>query len=82
MRPAITACFIASAIATGSLACAMPVLEITASQPNSIAIAALKLAEAAKVDGTPTFIIDGQVRPGPVDDKESKELTKGHDKRG
>src|SRR6478752_9216707 len=39
-RPASTASFIAAAICTGSRAWAMPVLEITASQPSSIATAA------------------------------------------
>ncbi len=35
------------------------------------------LAERAKIDGTPTFIIDGKVRAGAVDDDTLKAMTKG-----
>ncbi len=35
------------------------------------------LAERAKIDGTPTFIIDGKVRAGAVDDDVLKQMTKG-----
>ena len=38
--------------------------------------AAHKLAEQAKIDGTPTFIINGKVHPGEITDAELKELTK------
>jgi len=37
--------------------------------------AALKLADAAKIDGTPTFIIDGKIHPGAVDEADLKALT-------
>jgi protein-disulfide isomerase len=38
--------------------------------------AAHKLAEEARVDGTPTFIINGQMHPGEISDAELKQLTK------
>ena len=38
--------------------------------------AAHKLAGQAKVDGTPTFIINGKVHPGEITDADLKELTK------
>jgi protein-disulfide isomerase len=38
--------------------------------------AAHKLAEQAKIDGTPTFIINGKVHPGEITDADLKELTK------
>ncbi|MGC9953468.1 MAG: thioredoxin domain-containing protein [Rhizomicrobium sp.] len=38
--------------------------------------AAHKLAERAKIDGTPTFIINGKVHPGEITDADLKELTK------
>jgi protein-disulfide isomerase len=38
--------------------------------------AAHKLAGQAKIDGTPTFIINGKVHPGEITDAELKELTK------
>jgi len=37
--------------------------------------AALKLADAARIDGTPTFIIDGKIHPGAVDEADLKALT-------
>ena len=39
-------------------------------------VAAHKLAEQAKIDGTPTFIINGKVHPGEVTDAELKKLVK------
>lgn len=39
--------------------------------------AAHKLADQAKIDGTPTFIIDGKVRSGALTEEELKDLTKG-----
>ena len=38
--------------------------------------AAHKLGEEAKVDGTPTFVINGTVHPGEINDAELKQLTK------
>jgi protein-disulfide isomerase len=35
-----------------------------------------KLAQKAGIDGTPTFIIDGNVRPGAIDDKILSQMTK------
>jgi protein-disulfide isomerase len=35
------------------------------------------LAERASIDGTPTFIINGEIHPGMVDDETLAELTKG-----
>jgi len=36
-----------------------------------------KLAERAGIDGTPTFIVNGEVHPGMVDDDTLAEMTKG-----
>jgi protein-disulfide isomerase len=38
--------------------------------------AAHKLAEQAKIDGTPTFIVNGKVHPGEITEADLKELTK------
>jgi protein-disulfide isomerase len=38
--------------------------------------AAHKLAEQAKVDGTPTFIVNGKVHPGEITEADLKKLTK------
>ncbi len=35
-----------------------------------------KLAKRGKIDGTPTFLINGHLRPGAVDDKDLKDLAK------
>jgi protein-disulfide isomerase len=43
-----------------------------------LAIAAAKtLADAAKIDGTPAFIVNGHIREGAVDDAVLKEMMKG-----
>jgi protein-disulfide isomerase len=43
-----------------------------------LAIAAAKtLADAAKIDGTPAFIVNGKMREGAVDDTILKEMAKG-----
>ncbi len=39
--------------------------------------ASRKLADRAGIDGTPTFIVNGEVHPGMVDDDALAELTKG-----
>jgi protein-disulfide isomerase len=38
--------------------------------------AAHKLAEQAKIDGTPTFIVNGKMHPGEITEADLKELTK------
>jgi protein-disulfide isomerase len=40
-------------------------------------VAGKKLAERAGIDGTPTFIVNGEVHPGMVDEDELAALTKG-----
>ena len=39
--------------------------------------ASLRLGQEAGIDGTPTFIIDGEVHPGMVDEKSLKQMTQG-----
>lgn len=39
--------------------------------------ASLRLGQEAGIDGTPTFIIDGKVHPGMVDEKSLKQMTQG-----
>src|SRR6266699_4923256 len=58
VRQAITACFIASAISTGSSAPAIPVFISTASAPSSIAMVASDAVPtpASKISGTPVII--------------------------
>src|SRR5947199_1384624 len=55
--PAITACFIASAMSTGSCALAIPVFIRTASAPSSMAIAASEAVPtpASTIRGTPVI---------------------------
>ena len=57
-RPAMTACFMASAISTGSCALAMPVFIRTASAPSSMAMAASEAVPtpASTMSGTPLII--------------------------
>ncbi len=39
--------------------------------------ASLRLGQEAGIDGTPTFIIDGEVHPGMVDEKSLKQMIQG-----
>lgn len=39
--------------------------------------ASLRLGQEAGIDGTPTFIIDGKVHPGMVDEKSLKQMIRG-----
>jgi predicted DsbA family dithiol-disulfide isomerase len=43
---------------------------------NRTIAAAHKLAEQAKIDGTPTFIINGKVHPGEITEADFKNLLK------
>lgn len=47
---------------------------LAAPNVNRAIAAGHKLAEQAKIDGTPTFIINGKVHPGEITDAELKEI--------
>jgi protein-disulfide isomerase len=51
--------------------------DMTDSSIDLAIAAAHTLAAAAKVDGTPAFIVDGKMREGAVDDAILKKMTKG-----
>jgi len=50
--------------------------DMNASSASLAIAAAHTLADAAKIDGTPAFIIDGHIREGAVDDDVLKQMTK------